>query len=70
MRKLAAVWLVVLGICGAGAGWAAEDAAAKGDKPREDKPAASEPRKFTSEHRLQSGGTDIAYTTTAEDVVL
>jgi carboxypeptidase C (cathepsin A) len=67
MRKLAAVLLVLF--CSATAGRAAEEGG--GDKP--DKPKAEappEPRKFTSEHRLQAGGTDITYTATAEDVYL
>jgi carboxypeptidase C (cathepsin A) len=33
-------------------------------------PAAPEPKKFVSEHRLNSGGTDLAYTATAEDIYL
>ena len=67
MRKLAAPLLLL--IFTVAAGRAAEDAAPpdKG-KPREDKPV--EPRKLTTEHRLQSGGTDIAYLATAEDVFL
>jgi len=51
------------------ASWAAD--APAGDKPDNKKAEAPpEPRKFTSEHRLQVGGTDIAYTATAEDVYL
>ena len=41
-------------------GGTAERAAAP--PPEAAKPAPPEPRKFASEHRLQSGGTDIAYT--------
>ena len=37
-------------------------------KPAAEAPAA--PRKFVSEHRLQAGGTDLAYTATAEDIQL
>ena len=50
----------------------AQDAAAEAEKKKADAPAAEPPapRKFTSEHRLNSGGTDIAYTATAEDVYL
>jgi carboxypeptidase C (cathepsin A) len=49
-----------------------EAAGEEGDKgEKADKAAeAPEPKKFTSEHRLQAGGTDIAYTATAEDVYL
>ena len=51
------------------ASWAAD--APAGDKPDNKKAEAPpEPRKFTSEHRLQAAGTDIAYTATAEDVYL
>ena len=33
-------------------------------------PAAPEPKKFVTEHRLQSGGVDLAYTATAEEIQL
>src|SRR6185503_17145664 len=64
--RLAAALLVLLGV--AGAGRAAEEGG--GDKAEKPKAEVPEPRKFTSEHRLQSGGTDIAYTATAEDVYI
>lgn len=68
MRKLAAP-LLLLTIFTVTAGRAAEEATADKGKPKDEKPAG-EPRKLTSEHRLQSGGTDIAYVATAEDVIL
>jgi carboxypeptidase C (cathepsin A) len=47
-----------------------EPAGDKGEKPKGEAPAPPEPKKFVSEHRLQAGGTDLAYTATAEDVYL
>ena len=42
------------------------------DKPAADKPKEKEeaPAKFVKAHRLKSGGTEIAYTTTAEEILL
>jgi carboxypeptidase C (cathepsin A) len=73
MRKLAVVVVLVLAAWGRGFASAADDTpASKSDKP--DKAAAESktppPQKFVTEHRLQSGATDITYTATAEDVYL
>ena len=38
--------------------------------PKAEAPAPPEPRKFVSEHHLKSGGTEIRYTATAEDIYL
>ena len=67
LARLAAALLLLGGA--ASAARAADEAASEkaAEKPKADVP---EPRKFTSEHRLQAGGTDIAYTATAEDVYL
>jgi len=47
---------------------------ARADEPQPDAkkeaPAPAPPRSFTSEHRLQTGGTDLAYTATAEEIQL
>ncbi|MEO8503843.1 MAG: peptidase S10 [Acidobacteriota bacterium] len=78
MRKIA-ITLAALALLGCTGAFAADDAAdAKGDaqknekadKGKAEKPAETPaaPQKFVSEHRLQSGATDIAYTATAEDV--
>jgi carboxypeptidase C (cathepsin A) len=51
----------------------AEEPATGSTKPKDEKAAAPTPppaRKYVSEHRLQSGGVDLAYTATAEDVVI
>ena len=42
----------------------------KAEGKSEAAPAPPEPKKFVSEHRLNSGGTDLAYTATAEDIYL
>ena len=63
-------WLVVCLAAGAAA-WGAEGKDAKGDEEKKaEKPEVSAPRKYASEHRLQTGGTDLAYTATAEDIQL
>jgi carboxypeptidase C (cathepsin A) len=46
------------------------DTPAPASPPKAEAPAPPAPRKFVSEHRLQSGGTDIRYTATAEDIYL
>ncbi len=52
----------------------AEEAMAKAEAPKSDgakaEAAPAVPKRFVSEHRLQSAGTDIRYTATAEDVYL
>jgi len=60
---LALSWLLVSSV----AGQAAADESAKPEAAKpEAAPAA--PRKYVSEHRLQAGGVDLAYTATAEDI--
>jgi carboxypeptidase C (cathepsin A) len=49
---------------------AKSDKAGKSDKDAKSEEKAPAPLKFTSEQRLQSGGVDISYTATAEDVVI
>ncbi|HEV8239998.1 MAG TPA: peptidase S10, partial [Thermoanaerobaculia bacterium] len=66
--RLARFAAALLLVCGSTAAWAADQPA--GDKPDKKAEAPPEPRKFTSEHRLQAAGTDITYTATAEDVYL
>ncbi|MFN7942621.1 MAG: peptidase S10 [Thermoanaerobaculia bacterium] len=67
-RRLAlALPLLVLVPLGA----AADEPKAKGDEPKGAPAApAAEARKFVTEHHLQAGGTDLAYTATAEDIQL
>jgi carboxypeptidase C (cathepsin A) len=48
----------------------AEDPKGKGEESKPAAPPPAEPRRFVSEHRLQAGGTDLAYTATAEDIQL
>ena len=78
MRKIGVILAGLARFAWTGA-WAADDRAdAKGDAPKNEKadkakaekPAETHaaPQKFVSEHRLQSGATDITYTATAEDV--
>jgi carboxypeptidase C (cathepsin A) len=72
MRKWTAI-LLLAGLAAApmlAADETGGDKGDKGDKGKGEAPATPEPRKFTSEHRLQSGSTDIDYTATAEDVYL
>ncbi|MGB5552113.1 MAG: peptidase S10, partial [Thermoanaerobaculia bacterium] len=40
------------------------------EETKKEAKAPPEPLKFESSHRLQSGGTDISYTVTAEDIYL
>lgn len=76
MRKTTAVavlTMVLLMAGGRGAAWAAD--AMPEDKGKADKGADAaktpEPKKFASEHRLKvSGGGELVYTATAEDVYL
>jgi carboxypeptidase C (cathepsin A) len=75
MRKLA-IFLVLATLVSWGRMAPAQEAPeGKGDKPAAaGSPGESKqpppPRKFVSEHRLQAGGTELAYTATAEDVYL
>lgn len=72
MRKIATLLMLLLVLS-----WprlaSAEDKPAepgKGDKPAAEAPAPPAPAKFVTEHRLQSGSTDLSYTATAEDIYL
>jgi carboxypeptidase C (cathepsin A) len=72
MRELASVMLLVsvTGLAGAPAARAADEEAAKAEKPRAEAPAPPEPKRFTSEHHLRVAGGDLAYTATAEEIYL
>lgn len=48
----------------------ADQPKAKADEKAAPAPAAPEPKKFVTEHRLQAGGVDLAYTATAEEIHL
>lgn len=72
-------WALAAALAAGAPGWAAEEAkegkeakGAKGGKEKAEaaKPEPPAPRKYVSEHRFQAGGTDIAYTATAEDIQL
>jgi carboxypeptidase C (cathepsin A) len=69
MRQTAAALLLLGALVGSTAVLADDPPDGKAEKPA---PAAPEPKpqKFTSEHHLKSGSTDISYTATAEDVFL
>ncbi|MGE5232774.1 MAG: S10 family peptidase [Acidobacteriota bacterium] len=72
MRKTATL-LTFLLVLGWGRIAAADDKPAgpgKADKPAAEAKAPPAPQKFVTEHRLQSGSTDLSYTATAEDVYL
>ena len=49
---------------------AAQTPPAKPEEAKPAAPAAPAPRKFVTEHRLQAGGVDLAYTATAEEIQL
>ncbi|MGB5661140.1 MAG: serine carboxypeptidase, partial [Thermoanaerobaculia bacterium] len=68
-RSLAITWSLVFA-CSAFAAvtYAQEEKGA--EEPKKEAKAPPEPLKFESSHRLQSGGTDIGYTVTAEEIYL
>jgi carboxypeptidase C (cathepsin A) len=49
---------------------AADEPKEKKDAPKPEAPATPEAKKFVTDHRLQAGGVDLAYTATAEEIQL
>ena len=68
--RLRLVFALLLGCALAGVASADEPKDKKKEEAKPEAPPAPEPKKFVTEHRLQAGGVDLAYTATAEEIQL